>query len=189
MSDSGKGRRCTGGCNRCAGACGPAYPVPLLQAVPLSVGLRLLEAPAADPLDARGGAARRGRQGLGRQPQRQRARPADADLPLLHAVGRGSERQLHGALFTRVPADRDQDDAGLVLQHGDDPHRGLRAAARDDRHARQRVLGLHPVQGDEGQARLHAEVRRRDATGTSCAPWRCSAPSPKACSCSPPSRC
>ena len=34
-----------------------------------------------------------------------------------------------------------------------------------------------------------AQVRRRDRSQTSCARWRCSAPSPKACSCSPRSRC
>ena len=75
--------------------------------------------PAADPLDARGGAAGRGLQGLGDQPQRRRAQPAHADLPLLHPVRRRGERQLHGALRAGLQTDRGEDDARRVLEHGD----------------------------------------------------------------------
>ena len=46
-------------------------------------------------------------------------------------------------------------------RHGDDPHRRLQPPARHDRHAGDRVLGLPRRQGDEGQVRLHAGVRRR----------------------------
>ena len=41
------------------------------------------------------------------------------------------------------------------------------------------------VQGDEGQVRLHAGVQRRFRRPRSPRRWRCSAPSPRACSCSP----
>ena len=36
---------------------------------------------------------------------------------------------------TRLQTDRGEDDAGGVLQHGDDPHRRLRPAAGNHRHA------------------------------------------------------
>ena len=58
---------------------------------------------------------------------------------------RRGERQLHGALRPGVQTDRGEDDAGGVLQHGDHPHRRLRAAARDHRHARERVRRLPRV--------------------------------------------
>ena len=133
--------------------------------------------------------ARRGRQGLGLQAQRPGAQSADADFPLLHPGRCRGERQLHGALCARVQTGRSQDDARVVFQHRDHPHRRLRAAARNHRHAGERVRRVPGLPGDARQARLHAANSASRATRTSCARWRCSAPSPKACSCSPRSRC
>ncbi len=106
--------------------------------------------------------ARRGREGLGLQAQRSGTQSADADLPLLHPVRCRGERQLHGALRARVQTDRDQDDARVVLEHRDHPHRRLRPAARNHRHARKRIRGVLRLPGDARQARLHGQVRRRD---------------------------
>ncbi len=83
-----------------------------------------------------------------------RAQPADPDLPLLHPGRRRGAGLLPRQIRPRVQADRDQDDADRVLQHGDGAHRRLLAPARHDRHARERIWRLPPVQGDEGQARL-----------------------------------
>ncbi len=94
-----------------------------------------------------------------------RAQPADPDLPLLHPGRRRGAGLLPRQIRPRVQADRDQDDADRVLQHGDGPHRRLLAPARHDRHARERIQRLPPVQGDEGQARLPAAVRRRHRRG------------------------
>ena len=71
---------------------------------------------------------------------RPRAQPADADLPLLHPGRRRGAGLLPRQIRPRVQADRDQDDAGRVLQHGDGAHRRLLAPARHHRHARERVL-------------------------------------------------
>src|SRR5665213_2693488 len=48
----------------------PPHAIVRLQALPLPLGLRLLEAPATGPLDARGSALGRGLQGLGGKAQR-----------------------------------------------------------------------------------------------------------------------
>ena len=92
---------------------------------------------------------------------RQRARPADADLPLLHAVRRRGRRQLPQALHPDLPAARDADDDGGLHQHGDGAHRRLCAAAQDARHAEDRVRGVPRLCRDARQGRLHAHVRRR----------------------------
>ena len=42
----------------------------------------------------------------------------------------------------------------------DHPHRGLQPSARHHRDAGDRIHGLHEVQGDEGQVRLHAVLPR-----------------------------
>jgi len=49
------------------------------------------------------------------------------------------------AIWPRVQAGRDQDDAGRLLQHGDGAHRGLLAPARHDRHARERIRHVPPI--------------------------------------------
>src|SRR5207302_617288 len=82
-------------------------------------------------------------------------------LALLHPGRRRGAGLLPRQIRPRVQADRDQDDADRVQQHGNGAHRGLLAPARHHRHARERVQRLPPVQGDEGQARLPAAVRRR----------------------------
>ena len=46
-----------------------------------------------------------------------------------------------------------------------------------------------PIQGDEGQARLHRAPSASTPTRTSPARWPCSAASPRGCSCSPASPC
>ena len=120
---------------RTSGAVRPADREPGLQAVPLPVGLRGLADPAARPLAARGGAARRRREGLAPQPERRRAQPADADLPLLHPGRCRGEQLLHEALLAGIQADRSADDAVGVLQHRDRAHRRLQPPARHDRHA------------------------------------------------------
>src|SRR6478735_10701183 len=78
-----------------------------LQALRIPVGLRVLEAAAADPLDARGSAARRGLPRLGAEALRARAQPADADLPLLHPGRHRRAELLPRAVRPRVQADRD----------------------------------------------------------------------------------
>src|SRR5690349_21683159 len=65
---------------------GPPDAESQLQTTALSVGHRLLAPPAADPLDARGDSARRGLQRLEHATDGGRASPADAGVPLLHAV-------------------------------------------------------------------------------------------------------
>src|SRR5215217_756292 len=82
-----------------------------VQAVRISLGIRLLEAPAADPLDAGGSAARRGLPRLGAEADRSRAQPADPDLPLLHPGRCRGAGLLPRQIRPRVQADRDQDDA------------------------------------------------------------------------------
>ncbi len=47
---------------------------------------------------------------------------------------------------------------------------------------------LPQIQGDEGQVRLHAGLLGRHRSSRSPRPWPRSAPSPRGCSCSPPSR-
>ena len=136
-----------------------------VQAVRISLGVRLLEAPAADPLDAGGGAARRGLPRLGAEADRPRAQPAHPDLPLLHPGRRRGAGLLPRQIWPGVQADRDQDDADRLLQHGDGAHRRLLAPARHDRHARERIWHVPSVQGDEGQARLSRHVRRRQRRG------------------------
>ena len=160
-----------------------------LQALRISVGLRFLEAPAAGPLAARGSAAGRGLPRLGAEAVRSRAQPADADIPLLHAGRYRGAGLLPREVRPRVQAGRDQDDAGGVQQHGDGPHRRLFAPARHHRHARERIRHVPRIRGDARQARLPAGIRRRFRTRISPARWRCSAASPKGCSCSPASRC
>ena len=135
-----------------AGHARTADPVGRLQAVPLSVGFRHVEKAAAGPLDARRGAAGRGHEGLGGQPDPVRAQSADPDLPLLHPGRHRGPGQLHGKIRSGVQTDRGQDDAGVLRQHGDHPHRGLRPAARDHRHARKRVRRLHGIRGHARQA-------------------------------------
>ena len=51
------------------------------------------------------------------------------------------------------------------------------------------VLGVHPVQGDARQARLHAEVRRRDGCGHPAHGGDVRRVHRRACSCLPRSRC
>jgi hypothetical protein len=70
---------------------------------------------------------------------------------------------LHGTLHAGCSSRRKcQMMLSSFLQHGDDPHRGLCAAARHHRHAGQRVLRLHGIQGDGRQARLSRPVRHQD---------------------------
>ena len=120
---------------------------------------------------------------------RRRARAADPDLPLLHAVGRRSRRQLPQALHPDLPAAGSADDDGRLHQYGDGAYRRLCAAAEDAGHAADRVRGV---------PRLCARCAPRPITCTPSAsrpaptwraPWPCSAPSPRACRCSPASRC
>ena len=155
-----------------------------------ALGLRVLEAPAADPLDGRGGAARRRPQGLGVGPRHaQRARAADADFPVLHPVGHRGRRQLPQALHPDLPAAGGADDDGRLHQHGDGAHRRLCAAAQDPRHAEDRVRGVPRLCRDARQGRLHARNSASRRSPTSRARWRCSARSPRACRCLRASRC
>src|ERR1700683_5615832 len=47
------------------------------------------------------------------------------------------------------------------FQDRDDPHCRVQPSAGHHRHAGNRVPGLHEIQGDEGQIRLHAGFQRR----------------------------
>ena len=170
---------------RTSGAVRPADREPGLQAVPLPLGLRGVADPAARPLAARGSAAGRRRQGLAPQPERRRAQPADADLPLLHPGRCRGEQLLHEALRAGVQTHRGADDAVGVLQHRDGAHRRLQPPARHHRHAGARIPGLPQIQGDEGQVRLHADLHGGLASSRSPRRSRRSAPSPKGCNCSP----
>ena len=92
-------------------------PMPLLEArktyKPFEYpwAYRILEAPAAAPLAARGSAARRGLPRLGAEAHRSRAQPAHPDLPLLHAGRCRGAGLLPREIRPRVQADRGQDDA------------------------------------------------------------------------------
>src|ERR1700759_1922844 len=75
----------------------------------------MLEAPAADPLDGRGGAAGRRHPGMAVGPPVAGGKvAADPDLPLLHAKRRGSGRQLSQALHPHLPAAGSTDDDGRL---------------------------------------------------------------------------
>ena len=76
----------------------------------------------------------------GRRSSTDRAQPAHPDLPLLHPGRCRGAGLLPRQIRPRVQADRDQDDADRLLQHGDGAHRGLLASARHDRHAGERIL-------------------------------------------------
>ncbi len=87
------------------------------------------------------------------------AQPAHPDLPLLHPGRCRGEQLLHEALLAGVQTDRGADDAVGLLQHRDRAHRRLQPSAGHDRHAGTRVSGLHEIQGNEGQIRLHADLQ------------------------------
>src|SRR3546814_2101155 len=81
-----------------------------LQAFRISVGLLLLETPAADPLGSRGSAAGRRLPGLGRENLGSRTQPAHADFPLLYPGGYRGAGLLPREIRSRLQTDRNQDD-------------------------------------------------------------------------------
>src|SRR3546814_5535515 len=62
-----------------------------------------------------------------------------ADFPLLHPGRYRGAGLLPRKIWQRVQADRDQDDADRVQQHGNRAYRGVQPSARHDRHARERI--------------------------------------------------
>ncbi len=136
-----------------------------LQALRISLGLRHVEAPAADPLDARGSSLGRGLPRLGAEDQRARTQPAHPDIPLLHPGRYRGAGLLPRQIRPRVQADRSQDDARRLLQHGDGAHRGVQPPARHHRHARKRIRHVPRIPGNARQARLPEELRGRQRRG------------------------